>query len=71
MQRNQIKRRSVGGAVIGRVRDQLEMGKFAISHFVQYLAGLGIAVVVLLLCLQCAENLQCSARKLRIDEGVL
>ena len=47
------------------------MRKFAIANFVQYLPGLGIAVVVLLLCLQRAENFQCSARKLRIDKGVL
>jgi len=52
MQGNQIERRSVCGAVIRGVRDQLEMGKFAIPYFVQYLAGLGIAVVVLVLCLQ-------------------
>ena len=71
MQGNQIERRGVRGAVIGRVRDQLEMRQFAVAHFVQYLAGLGIAVVVVFLCLQGAENLQCSARKLRIDEGVL
>ena len=52
MQGNQEERRRVCSAVIGRMGNQLEMCKFAISHLVQYLAGLGIAVVVLVLCLQ-------------------
>src|SRR6266404_3212572 len=52
MQGNHIERCRVRSAVIGRVRDQLEMGKLAIAYFVQYLAGLGIAVVVLVLRLQ-------------------
>ena len=47
------------------------MRKLAVAHFMQDLAGLGVAVVVHFLGLQGAENLQCSARKLRIDEGVL
>jgi hypothetical protein len=41
------------------------------QHFVQDFAGLGIAVVVHFLGLTGAKNLQCSARKLRINEGVL
>ena len=47
------------------------MRKFAVAHFMQDLAGLGIAVVVFFLCLQGAEYLQCAAGKLRIDQGVL
>ena len=52
VQGNQIERRRVGGAVIRRVRDQLEMRELAVAHLVQYLAGLGVAVVVLLRRLQ-------------------
>jgi len=71
MQRNQIERRGIRGTVIGCVRDQLEMRKLTIAHFMQYLAGLGIAVCVLVRRLQGAEDLQCSAAKLRIDQRVL
>ena len=52
VQRDQIERRGIGGAVIRRVRDQLEMRQFAIAHFVQDLARLGVAIVVALLRLQ-------------------
>ena len=47
------------------------MRKFAVAHLMVYLAGLGIAVVVLFLRLQGAQDLQCSARKVRIYEDVL
>ena len=67
VQRNQVERRRICGTVIRRVRDQLEMRKLAVAHLVHYLAGLGVAVVVRFLRLQGAEDLQCSARKLRID----
>ena len=52
VQRDQIERRGVRGAVIGRVRDQLEMRQLAVAHFMQDLTRFGISVVVLLLCLQ-------------------
>src|SRR5208282_5905860 len=51
-QSDQIERRSVRGAVIGRMWDQLEMRTLAVTHSVQYFAGLGIAVGVLLRCLK-------------------
>ena len=47
------------------------MRELPIANFMQYLAGFGIAVVVRLLGLQGAEDLERSARELRIDEGVL
>jgi hypothetical protein len=47
------------------------MRKLAVAHLVHYLAGLGVAVVVRFLRLMGAEEFQCSARKLRINEGVL
>src|SRR5437764_2815364 len=71
MQRDQIERRRDRRAVVGRVRDQLEMRKLAVAHLVHYLAGFGVAVVVHFFCLMGAEDLQCSARKLRIYESVL
>ena len=46
VQSDQAERRGVRGAVIGRVRDQLEMGQFAVAYFMQDFARLGIAVVV-------------------------
>lgn len=71
VQSDQVKRRRICGAVIGRVRNQFEMRKFAIAHLMQYLAGLSIPVVVLILCLQRAEDLQCSSCKLRVNKRVL
>src|ERR1700693_5919637 len=71
VQGDQVERRRVCRPVIGRVRNQLEMCKFTVPYFVQYLAWLGIAVIVFFLRLQGAENLQCSARELRIDKDIL
>src|SRR6516165_10036568 len=47
------------------------MGKLAVTYFVQNLAGFGVAIFVHILCLKRAENFQCTAGELRIDEGVL
>ena len=52
VQQDQIKRGGVRRAVIGRVRDQLEMSEFAVAHLVQDLARLGIAIIVLRLGLK-------------------
>ena len=48
MQHDQVERRRVGGAVIGRVRNELEVGQLAGAQLVHDLAGLGVAVVVAL-----------------------
>ena len=48
MQRDQPQRGRVGGAVVRRVRDQLEVREFAVAQLVHDLAGLGVAVVVAL-----------------------
>ena len=58
MQRDQIKRRRVGGAIVGRVRDQLEMRQLAVTQLVQDLAGLGVAVVVALRGLKSPQDRQ-------------
>ena len=71
MQRDQIKRRGVRGAVIRRVRDQLEMREFAVAQLVQDLARLGVAIIVALLRLQRAEHVQRAAGELRIDQDIL
>ena len=48
MQRDQVKRRGVGRAVIRRMRDQLEMRQLAIAQLMQDLARFSIAIVVAL-----------------------
>jgi len=47
MQRDEVERSRVGCTVIGRVRDQLEVGELSIANLVRDLAWLGITVVVL------------------------
>ncbi len=47
------------------------MCELAVAFFMQDLAGLGVAVVVDLFGLQGAENLERSAGKVGIDQGVL
>ena len=71
MQSNQIKRRGVRCAVIGRVGDQLEVGKLAVAQFVQDLAGFGITVGIFLLGLQRAQDLQRPAGEFWIDQNIL
>ena len=71
MQRDQIQRRGVRGAVIRRVRDQLEMRQFAVAQLVHDLARLGVAIVVALLRLPAAQHVQRAAGELRIDQDVL
>ena len=67
----QIKWSRIRGAVIGRVRDQLEMCELAVAHFVGDLARFGIAVWIVLLGLQRAQNLQRPAGEFRIDQDIL
>jgi hypothetical protein len=47
------------------------MGEFAVPHFMQNFAGLGVAIIVHRLCLKRAEDLQRAAGKFRVDECVL
>ena len=68
VQRHQIERRRVGGAVVRRVRDQLEMRQLAVAQLVQDLARLGVAVVVALLRLVLPQHLQRARGEFRIDD---
>ena len=67
VQRDQIKGRRVGRAVIRRVRDQLKMGQLAIAKLVQNLTWLGITIVVALCRLILSQNLQRTSSEFRID----
>ena len=71
VQGDQIKRRGICCAVVWRVRDQLEVSEFAIANFVQDFAGLRIAIVVLNLGLERAQDIEAAAREIRIDQNVL
>ena len=71
VQHNQIQRGCVGRAVVGCVRDCLEVRELAQSQLVHDLPGLGIAVIIPLLRLVAAENLQCGGRELRINQRAL
>ena len=68
VQGHEVERGRVGGAVIGGVRDHLEMREFAVAEFVQDLAGFGVAVVVALLCLISAEDLKRAGGEAGIDD---
>ncbi len=71
VQRDQIQRRGVGGAVIRRVRDQLEVREFTVTKLVHDLAGFGVAEIIAFLRLPAAQHIQRSAREFRIDQYVL
>ncbi len=71
VQGDQPQRRGVGGAVVRRVRDQLEVRQFAAAKLVHDLAGLGVAVVVPLARLQAAQDLERAARERRIHRDGL
>ncbi len=71
VQHDQIERRRVGRAVIGGVRDQLEVGQLAGAQLVHDLAGLGVTVVVAAGRLIAAQNVQRAIGEIRIDDGVL
>lgn len=71
VQGDHIEGRGVGGAVIGRVRDQVEAGELSGAHLVWVLPGLGVATVVRLGRLELRQLLQRAAREARIDDHVL
>ena len=71
MKRYQIERCGIGCSVVGRVRDQLEIGELAVADLVQYLAGLCVTIVVLLSCLERAQDVERAASEIRIDQQVL
>src|SRR5262249_848420 len=71
MQRYQIERRRIGRSVIGSVRDELEMRELAVPQFVKDFAWFGIAIWIVLLGLQRAQNLERAASEFRIDQRVL
>src|SRR6202051_1148655 len=71
MERDEIQRRGISGTVIRSMRNQLEMREFTTPQFVEYLSGFGISVGVILLCLQRAEEIQCAAGEMRVDQNVL
>ena len=68
MERDEIERRRVGGAVVRRVRDQFEVRQLAVAQFMQDLARLGIAIVVAHLRLKLPQYLQRPAGEFRIDD---
>ena len=68
---DQIERRRIGRAVVGRVRDQLEMGELAVAHLVQDLPGLSVTVVVPILGLKRAQDVERAAGEVWIDQQVL
>ena len=47
------------------------MSEFTTPQFMQYLAGFGISVWVILLCLQRTEEIQRAPREMRIDQNIL
>ena len=71
VQGNQIERRRVRGAVIGGVRNELEVCQLAAPQFVEDLARFGIAVWIIILGLQRTQNLQRPAGEFRIDQDIL
>src|SRR5262249_46366884 len=64
-------RRRIRGAVIRGVWDQLEMRKLAVAQFVEDFAWFGIAVRIIVLGLQRAQNFQRPAREFRVDQYIL
>ncbi len=71
MQHDQIEHGGVGGAVIGRMGDQLEVRQFAGAQLVHDLARLRVAVVVALCRLQPSQHVQRAAGAVGIDDGGL
>ncbi len=68
VQRDQVERRRVRGAVIGGVRDQPERGQLAAAQLVHDLARLGITVIVARLGLPAGQHLERAARELRVQD---
>ena len=66
MKRNEIKGRRVRGSIIGRVRDQFEMGEFPASQLMMDFTRFGITVVVPLGRLPLCEDLQSAEREFGI-----
>src|SRR6516165_8228183 len=71
MQRDEVKRCRIGRAVIGCMRDQLEVCELSIADLVRDLAGLRIAVVILGLRLQRTKDVETATGKIWIDQKVL
>jgi hypothetical protein len=57
VERDEIERRRVGGAVVRRMRDQFEVRQLAATQFMQDLARLGIAIIVAHLRLELPQHL--------------
>ena len=71
MEGDEIERRGIGRTVIWRVRDQLEMSEFSVADFMQDLSRLGVTIIVAFPRLERAQNVECSAGEIRIDQHVL
>src|SRR5919197_991356 len=71
MKSDEIEWRGVGCAVVRRMRDQLEVSKLSIANLVQDLARLCVTVVVLVLCLEGAQDLQAATSEIWIGQNVL
>lgn len=68
---DEIERRRVGGPIIRRMRNELEMCEFAHAQFVHDLARLGVAVIVFLGSLEGSEHFESATGKVGIDQRVL
>src|SRR5262249_11064733 len=71
MQRDQIERRGISGAIVWGVGNQLEMRELTAAQFMEDLSRFCIAVGVVLRRLQGAEEIQCAPGELRIDQDIL
>ena len=71
MQSDYVKRCRISRAVIRRVRDELEMGQFAISQFMHDLAGFSIAEIVTFLRLPAPQHLKRTSRELGVYKNIL
>ena len=71
VQRDEVKGGRIGRPIIGRMRDQLEVGELSVADLVRNFARLRITVVVLDLRLQCTQNVEAATGKVWIDQKVL
>src|SRR5262249_17839796 len=71
VQRDQIDRRAISGALIWGVRNKLEMRERAEAQLLEDVSRFCIPVGVVLRRLQRAEEIQCAPGELRIDQVVL
>src|SRR5216684_3362794 len=71
MKSDEIEWRGIGCAVVRRMRDQLEVSKLSVANLVQDLARLCVTVVVLILCLEGAQEVEGATSEIWMDQNVL